>query len=149
MKKSSVLTGILAAGAMVLLPGAQAADPAGEDVIEYRQRIMEAMNAQAVILGQIVSYAIPNDNLVAHLDTMALLASTALKSYEPKVQGGGAKPEVWTNWDDFSKRMQTFAEKTAEAAKISHTVDPEAALTNMLDVLDCKSCHDVYRTEKR
>lgn len=140
---------ILAVAALVLAipqPATYAADAAGKDAIEYRQRIMESMNAQAAMLGQIVSYAIPNDNLAAHLDAMALLASTALKSYEPKVPGGGAKPEVWANWADFQKRMQAFADNTAKAAKLGHT-DPEAALANMLDVLDCKACHDTYRTE--
>ncbi len=148
MSKASSLIGVAALCAAVLLPAAQAEAPANsKDVIEYRQRIMKSMNAQAAIMGQIVSYAIPNDNLPAHLDTMALLAATALKSYEPKVQGGGSKPEVWSSWPDFSARMRDFAANTAKAAELSKT-DPEAALANMLDVLDCKSCHDTYRTEK-
>lgn len=149
MHHGSRLTGVAVLCAAMLLPVAQAETPAAsKDVIEYRQRIMKSMNAQAAIFGQIVSYAIPNDNLPAHLDTMALLAATALKSYEPKVQGGGSKPEVWSNWPDFEARMRAFAKNTAKAAELSDT-DPEAALARMLDVLDCKACHDTYRTEKK
>ena len=119
-----------------------------QDAIDYRQHVMESLNAQAAILGQIVSGAVPDDNLVQHLDILALLASTAKKSFEPKVPGGESKPEVWSNWADFSKRMDEFAKKTAEASKIAHTQGGQAALSNMLDVLSCKSCHDKYRTEK-
>ncbi|HVF18253.1 MAG TPA: cytochrome c [Steroidobacteraceae bacterium] len=120
-----------------------------EDTIEYRKHVMESLNAQAAILGQIVSGAVPDDNAVQHLDILALLASTAKKSFEAKVPGGDAKPEVWSNWADFSKRMDEFAKKTDEAAKIAHTQGAQAAMSNMLDVLSCKSCHDKYRVEKK
>jgi cytochrome c556 len=125
------------------------AQSADEDVREYREHIMKSLNAQAAVLGQIVSYAVPQDNLQAHLDTIALLASTALEAFEPKVPGGEAKPEVWSQWPDFSKRMREFAEKTAAAAKLGHTAAPEEALSIMLDGMDCKGCHDVYRAEKK
>src|SRR5690606_18363645 len=72
-----------------------------KDTIEYRQHIMKSLDAQSAILGQIVSGAVPDDNLVQHLDVLALLASTALKSFEAKVPGGEAKPEVWSDWPDF------------------------------------------------
>jgi cytochrome c556 len=120
-----------------------------EDAREYREHIMKSLNAQAAILGQIVSTAVPPDNLQAHMDSIALLASTALAAFEPKAPGGEAKPEVWSQWPDFSKRMKEFAEKTAAAAKLGHTASPEEALSNMLDVMDCKGCHEVYRNEKK
>lgn len=135
---------------MALLAGvASVAHADDKDVIDYRQHIMKSLNAQSAILGQIVSGAVPEDNLVQHLDVLALLASTALKSFEPKVPGGDAKPEVWSDWPDFTKRMQEFAKKTAEASKIAHTQGGQAALSNMLDGLNCKSCHDHYRAEKK
>ena len=45
--------------------------------------------------------------------------------------------------------MREFAEQTAAAAKLGHTSSPEEALSNMLDVMDCKGCHDTYREEKK
>lgn len=140
------MAALIAAAVVLTAPLAQADD---EDVKEYRSHIMKSLNAQAAILGQIVSYAVPPDNLPAHLDTIALLASTALESFEPKVQGGQAKPEVWAQWADFSRRMREFADKTAAAAKLADTASPEEALSNMLDVMDCKSCHEVYRDETK
>ncbi len=146
MRKMLTVTVAAALLACTLVMPAQAGD---EDVREYREHIMKSLNAQAAILGQIVSYAAPQDNLQAHLDTIALLASTALEAFEPKVPGGEAKPEVWAQWPDFSKRMREFAEKTAAAAKLGQTAAPEEALSIMLDSMDCKGCHEVYREEKK
>jgi cytochrome c556 len=139
----------VAAAALVFCTVCMPAQADDEDVREYREHVMKSLNAQAAVLGQIVSYAVPPDNLQAHLDTIALLASTALEAFEPKVPGGEAKPEVWSQWPDFSKRMREFAEKTAAAAKLGHTASPEEALSNMLDVMECKGCHEVYRDEKK
>jgi cytochrome c556 len=130
-----------------LSPAAVRADD--KDVVEYRQHIMNTLNAQAAALGMILSGAVPDDNAVAHLQALALTAKTALKAFEPKVTGGEAKPDVWSNWADFSKRMNEFAQKSAEVAKLAHDKGKEAALANVLDALPCKSCHDVYRSEKK
>ncbi len=119
-----------------------------QDVIDYRQRIMRTLDAQVAILGQILSYATPDDQVVSHLETIALAAGQSMKSFEPKVAGGESKPEVWTNWADFTAKMKDFEQKTAEAAKVAKEQGKDAALTNILDALRCKDCHDVYRTTK-
>lgn len=120
-----------------------------KDVIEYRQRIMKSLEQQTAALGQILSGAGPAENTVAHMETLALSASTALKSFEAKVPGGAAKPEVWKNWADFSKRMKEFADKSAEMAKIGREQGPDQAAMLVVEALPCKSCHDDYRDEKK
>jgi cytochrome c556 len=130
-----------------LLPSAIAADD--KEIIEYRQHIMNALNAQAAALGEIMSYAIPDDNAVAHFQAIALTAKAALKAFEPKVQGGEAKPDVWNNWADFSKRMNDFVQNSEEVAKLGASQGKEAAMQRVLDALPCKSCHDVYRDESK
>ena len=119
-----------------------------QDVIDYRKHIMQTLDAQSAALGQILSYAAPDDNVVAHLDAIALTASTALKAFEPKVPGGDAKPEVWSDWADFSKRMNEFAQMTEAMARTAHEQGQEAALEQVIDALSCKSCHDIYQNEK-
>ena len=120
-----------------------------KDAIEYRQRIMKSLEQQTAALGQILSGAGPAENTLAHMETLALSASTAAKSFEAKVPGGAAKPEVWKNWADFSKRMKDFAEKSAEMAKVGREQGPEQAAMLVIDALPCKSCHDDYRDEKK
>jgi cytochrome c556 len=137
----------IGATAIMLMPAAGHAD--GKETIDYRQHIMKTLNEQSAALGQILSTTVPGDNTAAHLQAIALAASLALKAFEPKVPGGEAKPEVWSNWADFSKRMNDFARKTAEMAKISREQGNDAALANVVDALSCKGCHDVYRAEKK
>lgn len=140
----------IGAMAVMLLPAAvQADDAKNKDIIDYREHIMKTLNEQSAALGQILSTTVPGDNTSQHLQAIALTASLALKSFEPKVPGGEAKPEVWANWADFSKRMNEFAQKTAEMAKISKEKGNDAALQNVVDALSCKACHDVYRAEKK
>lgn len=132
--------------AFSLLPMPSAADD--QDVIDYRRHIMETLKSQTAALGMIMSGAIPDDNAVAHIDIIAGTAAIALKSFEPKVEGGDAKAEVWANWDDFSARMNEFAGKTAAMSKTAHEKGKDEALLQAMDALSCKQCHDDYRVKK-
>jgi cytochrome c556 len=139
------VAGVAFAAAAFVLP-AQAED---KDVIDYRQNIMKALDGQTAALGMIVSTQIPEDNLVQHTEAIALAAKTALKSFEAKVAGGESKPEVWTNWPDFEKRMKDFVEKTDKMAKAAKAGGgSQVVIEQMVDALTCKGCHDVYRQKK-
>lgn len=132
--------------ALSLLPAAAHADD--QDVIDYRKHIMATLQAQTAALGMIMSGAIPDDSLVAHMDIIAATAATALKAFEPRVEGGETKPEVWAQWEDFSRRMNEFAAKTAAMAKTAHEQGKDEALLQVMDALTCKQCHDDYRVRK-
>ena len=119
-----------------------------QDVIDYRRHIMETLKAQTAALGMIMSGAIPDDNAVAHIDIIAETAATALKAFGPKVEGGDAKADVWSKWDDFSAHMNEFAAKTAAMSKTAHEKGKDEALLQAVDALTCKQCHDVYRVKK-
>jgi cytochrome c556 len=45
--------------------------------------------------------------------------------------------------------MNEFAQKINEAAQTAKDKGQDAALANIFDVLVCKSCHKVYREEKK
>ena len=145
----------VALGVMMLLPvvghtdGKDVRGAADKDVVDYRQHIMKSLEEQTAALGQILSGAGPAENTVSHMETIALSASTALKAFEPKVPGGAAKPEVWKDWADFSKRMKDFADKSAEMAKIGREQGADQAAMKVIEALPCKGCHDVYRDEKK
>jgi cytochrome c556 len=124
---------------------ADAASPADEDVIAYRQHIMHSLQEQTAALGKIMSGAVPDDNAVAHMQALALIASTALKSFEPKVPGGESKPEVWSDWPDFSRRMEEFVRMTAKMSQAAQEGGKDAGLEHAIAALNCKGCHDDYR----
>ena len=147
MRVSKAIVLNLTLSLTLLLPAMGHAED--KDVIEYRQHIMKSLEQQTAALGQILSGAGPAENTLAHMETLALSASIALKSFEAKVPGGAAKPEVWKDWTDFSKRMKEFAEKSAEMAKVGREQGPEQAAMLVIEALPCKGCHDVYRDEKK
>ena len=120
-----------------------------QDVIDYRELIMKQLDAEAAALGMIVSGQIPPDSLAFQARALASSAKSALKAFEPKVAGGEAKPEVWAKWDDFSKRMQMFAQKSEEMAKVSESGNVQKVTELMIDAMPCKACHDVYRQKKK
>jgi cytochrome c556 len=146
MKQQSMK--IACAAVLVAVQALSSASADNSDAIDYRQHIMNTLSEQAGALGEILAGAVPDDNVLAHLDALALTASTALKAFEPKVAGGQSKPEVWSNWADFSKRMNEFAQGTASMAKLAHEQGKEAGLAKVMDALSCKKCHDTYRREK-
>ncbi len=144
---SQFAAGLAFAAAATLPAMAQAADPT--DVIDYRKHIMKTLGEQSASLGMIVQQKAPAENFVLHAQTLALVAGMALKAFEPDVTGGEAKPEVWSKWDDFSKRMNEFAAGTAALAKVAQEGGMAAAQPLMKDALTCKGCHDVFREKKK
>lgn len=146
MNRSLALLGGLTLAAIGLSSTAVAEDA---DVIETRAHIMNTLNEQVAIVGQIASGVTPATDLNVHLEIIALTASTALRSFEPKVPGGESRPKVWTDWPDFSKRMNEFAQKTRDLAKLGKEKGSDAAIAAMVDAFTCKQCHDVYREEKK
>ncbi len=120
-----------------------------QDVIAYRQLIMKQLDAEATVIGMMVAGQIPADSLPLEAKSIANAAKAALKAFEPKVPGGEAKPEVWTQWSDFSRRMLLFAQKSAEMAKVSEGGNVAAVTDLMVDALPCKECHDTYRNKKK
>ena len=115
-----------------------------QDVIDYRTHVMKTLGEQMGAIGMILENKAPPDNLGLHLKTVAVAATQAKKAFEPKVPGGNAKPEVWANWPDFSKRLDELVAATADAASAGPH-ESVASVGAKLKSVKCKSCHDTYR----
>jgi cytochrome c556 len=119
-----------------------------QDVIDYREHIMKTMGEQVAAIGQILQQKAPAENFATHAQILAITAATAKKAFEPKVPGGEAKPEVWAQWPDFSKRLDELTAATADLARIAKSGGMSAAAPKV-QTLPCKSCHDTFRVEKK
>lgn len=137
-----VLT-LLALGGLLLPALPSRADD--QDVIDYRTHIMKTMGEQTDAIGMILENKAPPDNFATHLKILAVTATQAKKAFEPKVVGGNAKPEVWANWADFSKRLDELAANTAELAAAAQHESVAAVGGKLHAALKCKSCHETYR----
>jgi len=130
----------------VSLP-AFAADPT--DIIDYRKHVMKTLGAQAAAMGMTLQGKAPAENFTLHVQGLASAAATALAAFEENVPGGESKPEVWSKWDDFAKRMNELATNTADLAKTAEAGGAAAAAPKLQAALNCKGCHDLYREEKK
>lgn len=143
------ITRVLSALSLAAVPlfsaVAQADD---EDTVAYRKHIMKTLDEQTAAIGMIFSGAIPDTNLQLHLDAIATTAAMGLSAFEPNVPGGDSMPEVWSNWDDFAKRMNEFAARTANMAKVAREQGTDHAAELAIDALDCKSCHKLYNSKR-
>lgn len=85
----------------------------------------------------------PADSLAAFTQALSLAATTAKSAFTPKTEGGAANPVVWTNWADFSKRLDDFVTSTAALATAAKA-GGVAAVAAKIAAVDCQSCHQVY-----
>jgi cytochrome c556 len=116
-----------------------------DDVIDYRKHVMATLGEQVAILGQIADQRAPADDLVTHARILATAATTARGAFEPPTPGGESKPAVWTQWSDFAKRLDQLVQSTSALAKAAQDGGVSAVKPG-IQSLDCKSCHDIYRT---
>jgi len=137
----------LAVAVMTALPmAAQASDPT--DIIDYRKHIMKTLGETSAAMNMTVQGTAPAENFVLHTEVLASAASSALVAFKENVEGGGSKPDVWSKWPDFEKRMTEFAAATADLAKTAREGGMEAAKPKLQGALTCRGCHDLYREKK-
>jgi cytochrome c556 len=134
-----------AAVATTLASGIARADD--QDVIDYRQHVMNTLGEQMVLINQILQKQAPADNLATFAQILAMTAATAQSAFMPNVAGGDSKPAVWTSWADFSKRLDALVAGSADLAKAAQGGDT-AAVAAKVSALGCMSCHDVYMQKK-
>jgi cytochrome c556 len=141
---AAVLLSLLAG--MTVMTASRADD---EDTVDYRQHVMKTMGEQVAMLGMMIEKKAPADDFAKHAEALALSAATAKFAFEPEIEGGESKAEVWSEWDDFAKRMDALASSTADLAKTAKAGGMAAAAPKMRTALTCKGCHDKYREEKK
>lgn len=145
MMRFAIQAAVLAA----LLSGPAVAFADDQDVVDYRRHVMKTMGEEVASMRMIIEHKGPAESFAAHARVLAITATMAKKAFEPKVSGGDAKPEVWANWADFAKRLDTLVSATDELAKVAQAGGLAAAAPKIDDALSCKSCHDRYRVARK
>lgn len=145
-----------AAALLALVPAALAGatppvpDPAEhEGIVFERQQIMERLDGDAKLVGNIVAGLAPRDQLAAATRAVADGARETLEIYRLEVPGGRTRPEAWTNRADFTRRLEDFARNAEAMAKAGESGNVGAVIELMVDAMPCKACHEVYRAPKQ
>jgi len=121
--------------------------------IKDRQQAMEDIGQAMKALGTIAKKQAPFDAEVvkASAETIADRLEKAADLFPEGSDTGDvetwAKPEIWSDAEDFQKHLDT----AAKAAVAMQSVTDEAAFGPALGALGngCKTCHDGYRRPKQ
>lgn len=122
------------------------ADP--QDTIDHRVHIMRTIREQSEILSLIDQKKAPADHVAVHAQVLALNVASAKAAFQPNVPGGRAKPEVWSQWAEFSKKLDALNAAASDLVKSTKS-GGTASLGSKLAALDCKGCHESYRGPKK
>lgn len=115
------------------------------DVIA-RQALMKTFGGAAKTLGGMAGGEVPFDAAAAEAAKAVLVAGAAAipAKFEKNAVDPGteAKPEIWTNWDDFLVKAKGLGDAAAalDAASVEGVQASMGAVGGA-----CKACHKEYR----
>jgi cytochrome c556 len=119
-----------------------------EDPVLRRQLIMQQVEEDAEALGMIAAGLEPKTKMLEHARSIAKAARESHESFKQNVPGGRAKPEIWTNWADYSAKMDAWVANADKMVVAAEKNDLNGVTEIMVEALPCKGCHDVYRERK-
>ena len=137
----ALVTGlILSAG--VVFAETESTDPAAI----ARETLMGTIGKNTKILGEMAGGKVAFDVAAADAAKLALAdaAGKIPATFEPQGTDAGseAKPEIWTNWDDFLLKADVLA-KAATALDATTVEGVQAGMAGVGGA--CKDCHTKYR----
>lgn len=138
--KSLIAGLILVAGVAVAKEGVQ--DP----TVKARMDLMGTIGMNTKVLGDMATDKVAFDAAAALAAKEALVAASAdiAAKFEPQATDpvAEAKPEIWTNWDDFVAKAGTLnaAATALDPASLEGVKAGMGAVGGT-----CRDCHSTYR----
>lgn len=147
----------LASGLLGLsvLTAASAADPKPEDTAEYRQSVFTIIGWNFKPIGAMVKGEVPFDAaaVARHAQYVEMMSKALLEGFSKgsgpdAVKHTEAKPEIWTNWDQFNSKLNNFEQEAAKLAEVAKGGDEGAIKAQFGKTAEtCKACHKEFRTD--
>ncbi|MBT9244778.1 cytochrome c [Gemmobacter fulvus] len=136
-----LVAGLVLAGGVAFAEG-EAADP----TVKARQELMKTIGMNTKTLGDMAGGKAAFDAAAAEAAKAAIIAASSeiAAKFEPQATDPAteAKPEIWTNWDDFVSKGAAL--KTAAEALDATSLDTvKAGMAGVGGA--CKACHTAYR----
>ena len=114
------------------------------DAIDYRKHVMNTLGEQVAAIDMILAKKAPADAFAVHVKTIAIAATQAKLAFQREIAGGNSKPEVWSNWTDFAKRLDAMIAAADEVAKAAKDGNAAAVGPKIKTAMDCDGCHKIY-----
>lgn len=142
---ASVYRYALVAVALTLAPHAVRAD---QELIDYREAVMESIGGHTAALVAIVKGNVPyTQDAPLHARAIEPLAKMAGHIFPPDSKTGKteALPAIWEQPEKFQKAMAAFQTAAADLAKAADGKPSDLAAPVGALAKTCKSCHDDFR----
>ncbi|CAM8670584.1 COG3909 Cytochrome c556 [Paracoccaceae bacterium] len=139
----------LCISALLMTGAAFAAVTATDPDVIARKDLMKTIGGAAKTLGGMASGEVAHDAAAAEAAKQAMIAAAA--EIEAKFTNNAAdpaseaKPEVWTNWNDFLAKGKALGD-AAGALDVASAESIGAGMGAIGGT--CKACHTDYRVQK-
>lgn len=115
-----------------------------------REELMKMVGKNTKVLGDMAGDKAPYDAAAAEAAKTELITAAARIPATFETQGAAdpastAKPEIWTNWDDFAKKAEALT-AAATAIDVASVDGIKAGMGGIGG--SCKACHETYRISK-
>ena len=134
---------------------ASAADSKPEDAVRYRQSVYTVIGWNFKPIGAMMKGEIPFDAaaVARHAQYVEMMSKTAIEGF-PKgsgpdaVKNTEAKPEIWTDWNQFETKMTDFQQEAAKLVEVAKGGDQGAIKAQFGKTAEtCKACHKEFRKD--
>lgn len=145
MKKLTAVLA-LACTSLALPAAAQFAKP--EDAVKYRQAAFTVLASNFSRMQPVIRGQAPYDaaQIKANVDVLKTLATLPWGAFGPGMEGGNAKPEIWSDAAGFKQKEQAFQDGVANLSAAADSGDLAKVRAAFGAVgASCKACHDAYR----
>ena len=123
-----------------------------EQVIEYRQAVMQSMGANMAAISIIIkSRLMHQENLSQHAQQLKRSSKLMESAFGQPISAGAtdALPEIWTTWQDYLSIAKTTTEESERLAEIGAEGDLKTIIKQVKIVAkSCAKCHKKYRKSK-
>jgi cytochrome c556 len=119
-----------------------------EKSIEYRQSVFNVTKWHMDPLGGMAKgeLAYDADAALHHARQVNAMSHMAEEGFAEGTEGGDAKADIWSNWDQFSGGMEKFQQVSAELVSAAEVGTLEALRPAVGEMgKTCKGCHDNFR----
>ncbi|MBE2293352.1 MAG: cytochrome c [Phycisphaerales bacterium] len=148
----SLASGLLG---LSVLTAANAAGPKPEDTAEYRQSVFTIIGWNFKPIGAMVKGEVPFDAaaVARHAQYIEMMSKALLEGFSKgsgpdAVKHTEAKPEIWTNWDQFNSKLNNFEQEATKLAEVAKGGDEGAIKAQFGKTAEtCKACHKEFRTD--
>jgi cytochrome c556 len=126
--------------------GAPSVLEAQEEVVEYRQSLMQAFRMHMGGVGAAMGDAAPMGHAVHHARAFNGMAQALANAFPTGSEGGRAVAAIWSDRDGFMDRVTAIQTATADLVEAAESGNAEAVSAAMQAVRGtCGACHQTYR----